>query len=109
MAIASIPNATSFSGSINSSGEQLAVTTSGAPERPASPAESTRVQLSAAGLAQSAAAQVEPAAAGRLDNDNPETAAAATAAAREQIQLPGPPQQGFSFNGVAAFSRIFSS
>src|SRR5690242_12779040 len=108
MEISTVLNASVASGSIKTSGEQLAAATKKPSEGESPQAESTRVQLSAFGQAKSATAQSETAAS-LLDNKNLEAAANSTAAAQAQSRRAGQPQQGFSFNGVVAYSRVFSS
>lgn len=110
MEISKLLNTLSASTNINRSGEQPAAATSRSPERQSQQAGSTRVQLSALGQAKSAAAQAETTAS-RLQNNNPGTAAEASAAAQDrranEAQVRA--QQGFSLRGVAAYNRIATS
>lgn len=86
MEVSNILNGASLQSGAGSIGSQIAAATRKPVERPSQPAESTRVQLSAAGQLKSAAAEVED---------------------RRANQVQAQAQQGFSFNGVRAYSRIF--
>lgn len=94
---------------VDKRGGNTAAATQTPPATPTQPAESTRVQLSAEGRAKSATAQSEAAARSLQQNNDRETAAAAAAATRQQERSNGQPAEGFSFNGVGAYSRVFGS
>lgn len=107
MEISTLLNASLPSGSLKTSGEQLAAATRTPSGRESLQTESTRVQLSALGQAKSASAQSETAPG--LEKKNLDAAADSSAAVQQQAGQAKRPQQGFSFNGVAAYSRVFSS